>query len=107
MYGTFRSKECDKESSKKYEKLLFEDNSYEKIPKNIKWEFDYTSQKPRFYSGLESDLTENEIYELIEYKKIGLITTIKKCILFFTICSIIDTVGIALLYLFYLIPMIF
>lgn len=92
FYGTFSENECDENTSKKYEKILFEDCSYENIPENVKCEFDYTLQKTRFYSGIKSDLTENEIYELMEYKKLGLLTTIKNCIVFFTICSVIGIV---------------
>lgn len=98
-YGTFSKKECDSEISKEYEKILAEEKNDENIPNNVTYEFDYNSGKHIFYSGIETKLTQNEIYEYIKYKELGFIKTIKNCILFFTTCFVISLVLDLILFL--------
>lgn len=100
MYGTFTRKECDEETSKKYKEIVTKEKSYEKLPNNVKCVMSMGTY--RFFY-LDSKMTENEIYEFIGYKIITLLSTIKNCIMFFTICGIVALV----LYVFYIIYLIF
>lgn len=45
-----------------------------------------------FYTVYETDLTESEVKEYLTYKKLSLIKTIKNCIMFFTVLTIIGMV---------------
>ena len=46
-----------------------------------------------FYTIYETDLTESEISEYLTYKKLSLIKTIKNCIMFFTVLTIIGMIA--------------
>ena len=46
-----------------------------------------------FYTIYETDLSESEIREYLTYKQLSLIKTIKNCILFFTVLTIIGMVA--------------
>ena len=100
LYGTFTRKECDEESSKKYKEIVTNEKSYENLPNNVKCVISMGTHK---FFRLDSKLTENEIYEFIGYKIIALLSTIKNCVMFFTICGIVALV----LYVLYAISMIF
>ena len=45
-----------------------------------------------FYTIYEPDLTEQEITEYLTYKKLSFLRTIKNCVLFFTVLTIITIV---------------
>ena len=45
-----------------------------------------------FYKIYETDLTESEIAEYLTYKKLSLIKTIKSCVVFFTVLTVIGII---------------
>ena len=91
-YNTFSKKECDEETSKKYDKMLDGKHPEGILPEDVEYEFDYDNQRYKYYYGSQSELNKDEIQEFIGYKTIKLLTTIKNCVLFFTICTVIGAI---------------
>lgn len=83
---------CSEQENKEYQKLLKEGNV---LPKGI-FPYVYTdgeTSTTEFYTIYETDLTDAEITEYLTYKKLSLIKTIKNCIVFFTVLTIISIVA--------------
>ena len=82
---------CSKEENKEYQKLLKEGGV---LPDGV---FAYVydggaTSTTEFYTIYETDLTDSEITEYLTYKKLSLIKTIKNCIMFFTVLTIIGMI---------------
>ena len=83
---------CSKQENKEYQKLLKEGGV---LPEGV-FAYVYDSGETsttEFYTIYETDLTESEIREYLTYKKLSLIRTIKNCIMFFTVLTIIGMVA--------------
>lgn len=86
-----QKKPCSKQENKEYQQLLknggvLPDGVYAYVYDNG------VTSTHEFYTTHETDLTESEIKEYLAYKQFGLIRTIKKCVLFFTVLAIIEIV---------------
>ena len=79
---------CTKQENEQYQKLV-EDGGV--LPEGVYAFVDDSGEtsKTEFYTILESDLTESEIREYLTYKQLRLIRTIKNCVMFFTVLTII------------------
>lgn len=83
---------CSKEENKKYQQLLKNGGV---LPEGV-YPFEYDTGETSttdFYTIYETDLTEAEIREYLTYKQLSLIRTIKNCVLFFTILTIIGMIA--------------
>jgi len=83
---------CTKQENKAYQQLLKQGGS---LPEGV-FAYVYDSGETsttEFYTVYEADLSEAEIREYLTYKQLSLIKTIKNCILFFTILTIIGMVA--------------
>ena len=82
---------CTKEENKAYTQLL---KTGKPLPENVR-QYDYSTgmDYEEFYTLYIPDLTDSEIAEYLTYKKLSLLNTIKNCVLFFTILTIIGLVG--------------
>ena len=83
---------CSKQENKEYQKLLKDGGV---LPKGV-FAYVYDSGETsttEFYTVYETDLTESEVIEYLTYKKLSLIKTIKNCIMFFTVLTIIGMVA--------------
>ena len=83
---------CTKQENKEYQQLLKNGGT---LPEGI---FAYVydtgeASTSAFYTIYETDLSESEIREYLTYKQLSLIKTIKNCILFFTVLTIIGMVA--------------
>ena len=83
---------CTKQENKEYQQLLKDGGT---LPEGI---FAYVydtgeTSTSDFYTIYETDLSESEIREYLTYKQLSLIKTIKNCILFFTVLTIIGMVA--------------
>ena len=83
---------CTKQENKKYQKLLKDGGT---LPDGV---FAYVydtgeTSTSEFYTIYETDLSESEIREYLTYKQLSLIKTIKNCVLFFTVLTIIGMVA--------------
>ncbi len=83
---------CSKQENKEYQKLLKDGGV---LPEGV-FAYVYDSGETsttEFYTVYETDLTESEITEYLTYKKLNLIRTIKNCVMFFTVLTIIGMVA--------------
>ena len=83
---------CSKQENREFQKLLKEGGV---LPEGV-FAYVYDSgeiSKTEFYTIYETDLTESEITEYLTYKKLNLIRTIKNCVMFFTVLTIIAMVA--------------
>ena len=83
---------CSKQENKDYQNLLknggvLPDGVYAYVYD------DGETSTTEFYTIYETDLTESEISEYLTYKKLSLIKTIKNCIMFFTVLTIIGMIA--------------
>lgn len=83
---------CSKQENKEYQKLLEEGKA---LPEGVFAYVYYVGQTSAtdFYTIGETDLTESEITEYLTYKKLSFLRTIKNCIMFFTVLTIIGMVA--------------
>lgn len=89
---------CTKEENKEYQKIL---KNGDTLPEGVyTYEDDNgeTSQTD-FYTVYESDLTEAEIREYLTYKQLSMVKTIKNCVLFFTVLTIVSMIAYFLIML--------
>lgn len=81
---------CSRQENKEYEKLLKNGGS---LPEGVyAYESESGTSTTLFYTIYETDLTEAEIQEYLTYKQLSLIKTIKNCVMFFTVLTIIGMV---------------
>lgn len=83
---------CAKEENQKYQKILKDGGE---LPEGV-YQFVYDSGEistTSFYTIYEPDLTEAEIREYLTYKQLHLIRTIKNCVVFFTVLTIIGIIA--------------
>lgn len=83
---------CSKQENKEYKNTLKEGGV---LPDGV---FPYVyengeASSSEFYTVYETDLTESEIMEYLTYKKLSLIRTIKNCVMFFTVLTIIGMIA--------------
>ena len=81
---------CTKEENKVYTKLVKEGKS---LPDGI-YRYLYEAEEDiyDFYSVYEPELTEQETMQYLAYKKLELLRTIKNCVVFFTVLTVISLV---------------
>ena len=83
---------CTKQENKEYQKLLKDGGT---LPEGV-YAYVYDSNETsatEFYTIYETDLTESEIREYLTYKQLSHIKTIKNCVLFFTVLTIISMIA--------------
>ena len=83
---------CAKQENKQYQKLLKDGGTLPEGVYAYVYDSDETSTT-EFYTIYETDLTESEIREYLTYKQLSLIRTIKNCVMFFTILTIIGMIA--------------
>ena len=83
---------CSKQENKEYQKLLKDGGALSEGVFAYVYESGETSTT-EFYTVYKTDLTESEITEYLIYKKLSLIKTIKNCIMFFTVLTILGMVA--------------
>lgn len=82
---------CTQDENKAYTKLVKEGKP---LPKNV-YPFGNDAGTPsdsEFYKLYASDLSDAELAEYLTYKKLSMLKTIKNCLLFFTILTIISMI---------------
>ena len=88
---------CTKEENKVFCRILKEGGQ---LPDGV---YRYTSEgneaPTEFYTIYEPDLTEEEKAEYLTYCRLSMLKTIKNCVLFFTVLTIIGLVATVLLLL--------
>ena len=64
---------------------------------NSEYEENIRQWASKFYTLRETDLSESEIREYLTFKQLNLLDTIKKCIVFFTVLTIIELIALLLI----------
>ena len=86
---------CTMAENKRYTQMVREGQP---LPENIvKYEYSVDLDYDEFYTLYIPALSDSEIQEYLTYKQLALLNTIKNCVLFFTILTIIGLVGAFLL----------
>ena len=83
---------CSREDNKKYKKML---KNGEPLPNGVfeyKDGIDETDGMGTFYTIYKPDLTQEEKLEYILFKQMSMIRTIKSCVVFFTIVTVISMI---------------
>ena len=83
---------CSEQENEEYQKLLKDGGI---LPAGV-FAYDYANGETsttEFYTVNEADLTDAEIIEYLTYKKLKFIRTIKNCVMFFTVLTIIGIVA--------------
>lgn len=82
---------CSAKENRMCEELL---KSGGTLPKGVyAYEYDSGTSVNEFYTIYEADLTENELKEYLAYKQLALLHTIKNCVVFFTVLTVIGIVA--------------
>ena len=80
---------CTPEENKAYLELL---KSGQPLPEGVfRYMYDKT-ELDEFYTVYKPDLTADEIAEYLTYKKLHMLKTIKNCVVFFTVLTILSLV---------------
>lgn len=95
-FDLLRKIPCTKHENKVYQQLLKKGGT---LPEGV---FAYVYDNGEisttaFYTVYEADLNEAEIQEYLTYKQLSLIKTIKNCVLFFTVLTVIGMVAYLLI----------
>ena len=86
---------CTHNENKTYTQLLREGKP---LPENVhKYEYSVGTDYDQFYTLYIPELSTAEINEYLTYKTLALLNTIKNCVVFFTVLTIIGLVGALLL----------
>lgn len=78
--------ECSPDENRNFQNMV---QNGQPLPENIHRSADNSYL---FYRIYESDLTEAERMELIEYRKLSALNTIKSCVVFFTVLTVISLI---------------
>ncbi|MBQ3550467.1 MAG: hypothetical protein IJA41_05760 [Clostridia bacterium] len=79
---------CTAQENEEYHKLLMDGGT---LPEGV-YAYVYANEEvstKEFYTVYEADLSEAELQEYLTYKQLNLIKTIKNCVMFFTVLTII------------------
>ena len=82
---------CSDEDNKVFEKILDEEKP---LPDGV-YQYMYDDGElstTKFYTVEKADLTDSEIQEYLTYKQLSMVNTIKKCVLFFTVFTVISII---------------
>lgn len=81
---------CTREENKAYSQML---KNGQPLPQGVIKDEYAGEGYAEFYTVYTPDLSEKEIQEYLTYKKLALLNTIKNCVLFFTVLTIIGLVS--------------
>ena len=94
-HGICKRNFCSNEENQKYKKILAEGGT---LPKWIyREEYEEGLSTEEFFNIHKSNLSEEEIKEYLMYKKLSMIRTIKNCVVFFTVLTVIGLIAYLLL----------
>ena len=89
-YDVMQKIPCSKAENKQYQQILKEGGI---LPDGV-YAYDEfgVASTTEFYTVYETDLSQREILEYLTYKKLDFIRTIKNCIVFFTVLTLISLI---------------
>ncbi len=87
---------CSKQENKEYQNILKNGDS---LPDGV-YQYKYEGGElstTEFYTIYEPNLTADEIQEYLTYQQLTLISTIKSCVVFFTVLTVIGMIAYLLI----------
>jgi hypothetical protein len=93
-YELYDHIECTKEENEEYKSLSEQGKSLPEdiYPIDSYWTLLKSGANSEFLRLLRHDLTEAEIMELLMYKKLDMLRTIRNCVVFFTALTVISLI---------------
>ena len=76
---------CSKEDNKKYAQMVKDGIP---LPAGV-YEHQYENAESEYYTIYEPDISADELLEMLTYKKLGYLRTIKNCAVYFVVLSVI------------------
>ena len=92
--GLVVESDCSEEDNRRYAQMEKEGMA---LPKGVYRYGDFPDEDSEYYTVCEADLTEAQVREYLMLKQCRLLNTIKNCVMFFTILTIIGMVSAFLL----------
>lgn len=94
-YDLYEKLPCIKEEDKAFNDLL---KRGKRLPEGIYRDYDWrNTNDSEFYRIAHSDVNQADIMEYLMYKKLDMLKTIKNCVIFFTVSTVILLVFLILL----------
>lgn len=89
-YDLIQKKPCTAHENEAYQEIL---KNGGQLPDGV-FAYTYGDQvsSSEFYTVHEEDLTEAEVREYLAYRQLSMIKTIKNCVLFFTVLTVIGMI---------------
>lgn len=76
---------CSKEDNKKYAQMV---KDGQPLPAGV-YDYKYENTESEYYTIYTPDISADELSELLTYKKLGYLRTIKNCAVYFVVLSVI------------------
>lgn len=76
---------CPKEDNKKYAQMV---KDGQPLPAGV-YDYKYENTESEYYTIYTPDISADELAELLTYKKLGYLRTIKNCAVYFVVLSVI------------------
>ena len=76
---------CSKEDNKKYAQMV---KDGQPLPSGV-YDYKYENTESEYYTIYTPDISADELAELLAYKKLGYLRTIKNCAVYFVVLSVI------------------
>jgi hypothetical protein len=91
QYGLYQIESCSEEDNAKYAEMA---QNGEPLPKNVHQYKDTVTDQyvDQFYYLKDSKLTDSEWQEYLRYLELDRLDTIKNCLLFFTVLTVISLI---------------
>ena len=90
-FGVHEQIDCTEEQNAQYRQLAKENKP---LPARVYCRnSDPTAEYATFYSVSEMELTPEQLNEYLQYKQLKTLTSIKKCMVFFTVLTVISIIG--------------
>lgn len=76
---------CSKEDNKKYAQMV---RDGQPLPAGV-YDYKYENAESEYYTIYTPDISTDELLEMLTYKKLGYLRTIKNCAVYFVVLSVI------------------
>ena len=84
-FGITQRVPCSKEDNKKYAQMVKDGTS---LPADV-YKYTYDNEESEYYTIYTPKISADELSELLTYKKLGYLHTIKNCAVYFVVLSVI------------------
>lgn len=87
-FGIVKAIPCTPQGNEHFRKMVA---NGQPLPEDVYQEDgEYDVEEATFYRVPEPEMSKDELFEMLTYKQLKLLTTIRNCVLFFTILTILS-----------------